>query len=178
MSTTLQRYAMPSGEIGSAGGQTLIAALLPILLAPHAPSAFWIGLVIGSEGLFALVLPYVAGASGDSLSRRFRSILGRRGLLLAVAMPPMALALVLIPFRDSFWSLAGAAVIYFISLHLYATPLRALLIEATPSAAGARCRACSGRCTWPASPSAWWRAGSSSASASGCRSWWAAACWW
>jgi MFS family permease len=131
MSSPLQRYAMPSGEVGSAGGQTLIAALLPMLLAPHAPSAFWIGLVIGSEGLFALVLPYVAGASGDSLSHRFRSILGRRGLLLALAMPPMALALVLMPFRDSFWSLAGAAVVYFISLHLYSTPLRALLIEAT-----------------------------------------------
>jgi MFS family permease len=131
MSSPLQRYAMPAGEIGSAGGQTLIAALLPMLLAPHAPSAFWIGLVIGSEGLFALVLPYVAGASGDSLSRRFRSILGRRGLLLALAMPPMALALVLMPFRDSFWSLAGAAVVYFMALHLYSTPLRALLIEAT-----------------------------------------------
>jgi MFS family permease len=123
---------MPSGEIGSAGGQTLIVALLPILLAPHAPSAFWIGAVIATEGLFALVLPYVAGASTDSLSRRFRGPLGRRGLLLALAAPPMALALVLMPFRDSFWSLAGAAVVYFAALHLYATPLRALLIEANP----------------------------------------------
>jgi MFS transporter, DHA1 family, multidrug resistance protein len=132
MSTPLQRYAMPSGEIGSAGGQTLIVALLPILLAPHAPSAFWIGAVIATEGLFSLVLPYVAGASTDSLSRRFRGPLGRRGLLLALAAPPMALALVLMPFRDSFWSLAGAAVVYFAALHLYATPLRALLIEANP----------------------------------------------
>jgi MFS family permease len=132
MSTPLQRYAMPSGELGSAGGQTLIVALLPILLAPHAPSAFWIGAVIATEGLFALVLPYVAGASTDSLSRRFRGPLGRRGLLLALAAPPMALALMLMPFRDSFWSLAGTAVVYFAALHLYATPLRALLIEANP----------------------------------------------
>jgi MFS family permease len=132
MSTPLQRYAMPSGELGSAGGQTLIVALLPILLAPHAPSAFWIGAVIATEGLFALVLPYVGGAATDSLSRRFRGPLGRRGLLLALAAPPMALALMLMPFRDSFWTLAGTAVVYFAALHLYATPLRALLIEANP----------------------------------------------
>lgn len=123
---------MPAGELGSAGGQTLIAALLPVLLAPHAPATFWIGAVIATEGLFALVLPYVAGATTDSLSARFRGMFGRRGLLLALAAPPMALALMLIPFRDSFWSLAGAAVVYFAALHLYATPLRALLIESTP----------------------------------------------
>jgi MFS family permease len=132
MSSPLQRYMMPTGEFGSAGGQTLIAALLPILLAPHAPSAFWIGAVIGSEGLFALVLPYVAGASSDSVSSRFRSALGRRAFLLALAAPPMALALVLLPFRDSFWTLAGTAVVYFVGLHLYSAPLRALLTDATP----------------------------------------------
>lgn len=123
---------MPAGEIGSAGGQTLIVALLPILLAPHAPATFWIGAVIATEGLFALVLPYVAGASTDSLTSRFKGPFGRRGLLLALTAPPMALALVLIPFRESFWSLAGAAIVYFAALHLYATPLRAMLIESTP----------------------------------------------
>lgn len=123
---------MPAGEMGSAGGQTLIAALLPVLLAPHAPATFWIGAVIATEGFFALVLPYIAGASTDSLTARFKGVFGRRGLLLALTAPPMALALMLIPFRDSFWSLAGAAIVYFASLHLYATPLRALLIESTP----------------------------------------------
>ncbi|HSJ06072.1 MAG TPA: MFS transporter [Longimicrobiales bacterium] len=130
--TRLQRYSMPAGEMGSAGGQTLIAALLPILLAPHAPATFLIGAVIATEGLFALVLPYVAGAATDSLGARIQGRLGRRGLLLALAAPPMALALVLMPFRDSFWTLAGTAVVYFAALHLYATPLRALLIESTP----------------------------------------------
>jgi MFS family permease len=128
----LHRYSMPAGEIGSAGGQTLIAALLPILLAPHAPATFLIGAVIATEGLFALVLPYVAGAATDSLGARLQGRFGRRGLLLALAAPPMALALLLMPFRDSFWTLAGTAVVYFAALHLYATPLRALLIESTP----------------------------------------------
>jgi hypothetical protein len=55
-----KQYALTSGELGSAGGQTLIAALLPVLLAPHAPSTFLIGVVIASEGFFALTMPYVA----------------------------------------------------------------------------------------------------------------------
>jgi MFS family permease len=128
----LAQYALTSGELGSAGGQTLIAALLPVLLAPHAPSTFWIGAVIASEGVFALFLPYLAGVTSDSLPPRFSRFFGPRGALLFVAMPIMAGALLLIPFRDSFWGLAGAAVIYFAALHAYSTPLRALLIDAAP----------------------------------------------
>jgi maltose/moltooligosaccharide transporter len=131
-SSRFQRYALTSGEMGSAGGQTLIAVLLPVLLAPHAPSTIWIGIVIASEGAFGLVLPYVAGAVSDSAPRRFGGAFGRRGRLLVAAAPAMALGLLLIALVDGFWPLAGAAVIYFAALHLYSGPLRALLIDATP----------------------------------------------
>jgi MFS family permease len=127
-----QRYALTSGELGSAGGQTLIAALLPVLLAPHAPSTFWIGAVIASEGVFAIVLPYLAGALTDSVPLRYGGMFGRRGRLLALAAPGMALGLVLIAALDGFFPLAGAAVLYFFALHLYTGPLRALLTDATP----------------------------------------------
>jgi MFS family permease len=127
-----QRYALTSGELGSAGGQTLIAALLPVLLAPHAPSTFLIGAVIASEGAFALVLPYVAGAVSDSAPGEYGGIFGRRGRLLVLAAPAMATGLLLIAALDGFWPLAGAAVIYFAALHMYSGPLRALLIDATP----------------------------------------------
>jgi MFS family permease len=126
------RYTLTSGEAGSAGGQTLIAALLPVLLAPHAPSTFWIGAVIAMEGLFALVVPYLSGAVSDALPVRFTRWFGRRGALLFLAMPFMATALLLLPFRDNFWALAGIALIYFLALHAYSTPLRAMLIDATP----------------------------------------------
>jgi maltose/moltooligosaccharide transporter len=128
----LVRNALTTGEAGSAGGQTLIAALLPVLLAPHAPSTFWIGAVIATEGFFALTLPYLSGAVSDAMPRRFARLFGRRGALLALAMPFMALSLLVIPFRDSFWALAGIAVIYFAALHTYSTPLRAMLVDATP----------------------------------------------
>jgi len=130
--TRFERYALTSGELGSAGGQTLIAALLPVLLAPHAPSTFWIGAVIASEGIFALALPYLAGAISDSAPRKYGGMFGRRGRMLALAAPGMALGLVLIAALDGFWPLAGAAVIYFFALHLYSGPLRALLTDATP----------------------------------------------
>jgi MFS family permease len=127
-----QRYALTSGEMGSAGGQTLIAALLPVLLAPHAPSTFWIGAVIASEGVFAIALPYLAGAVSDSLPHRYGGVFGRRGRMLVLAAPAMAVGLVLIAALDGFWPLAGAAVLYFLALHLYSGPLRALLTDATP----------------------------------------------
>jgi MFS family permease len=127
-----QRYALTSGEMGSAGGQTLIAALLPVLLAPHAPSTFWIGAVIASEGVFAIALPYLAGAMSDSLPHRYGGVFGRRGRMLVLAAPAMAVGLVLIAALDGFWPLAGAAVLYFFALHLYSGPLRALLTDATP----------------------------------------------
>lgn len=127
------RYTVTAGELGAAGGQTLIAALLPVLLAPHAPSTFWIGAVIASEGLFALVVPYLSGAISDSLPPRFQ-IFGPRRTLLALATPVMATALVLIAFLDGFWALSTAAVLYFFSLHAFSTPLRALFIDLTPEA--------------------------------------------
>jgi MFS family permease len=127
-----ERYALTSGELGSAGGQTLIAALLPVLLAPHAPSTFWIGAVIASEGMFALALPYAAGAVSDSAPPRYGAMFGRRGRLLALAAPAMATGLLLIAALDGFFPLAGAAVLFFAALHLYSGPIRALLIDATP----------------------------------------------
>jgi maltose/moltooligosaccharide transporter len=126
------RYGLTAGEMGSAGGQTLIAALLPVLLAPHAPSTFWIGAVIATEGLFALLLPYAAGAFSDSMPPTFSRFFGRRATLLALAAPVLACALLFISFRDSFFGLAGIAVLYFAGLHVYSTPLRALLIDTTP----------------------------------------------
>jgi MFS family permease len=130
--TRAKQYALTSGELGSAGGQTLIAALLPVLLAPHAPSAFLIGAVIASEGFFALTMPYLAGALSDSAPRRLGGVFGRRGRLLVMAAPAMAVGLVLIAALDGFWPLAGAAVLYFFALHMYSGPLRALLVDATP----------------------------------------------
>ncbi|HSJ23365.1 MAG TPA: MFS transporter [Longimicrobiales bacterium] len=126
------RYSLPAGEAGSAGGQTLIAALLPVLLAPHAPSTFWIGAVIAMEGLFALTVPYLSGAVSDALPVRFARWFGRRGALLLCAVPFMAIAIMALPFRDSFWAMAALAMVYFLALHSYSTPLRAMLIDATP----------------------------------------------
>jgi maltose/moltooligosaccharide transporter len=128
----IHRYALTSGELGSAGGQTLIAALLPVLLAPHTSSTFLIGAVIASEGAFALILPYVAGALSDSAPREYGGGFGRRGRLLVLAAPAMATGLLLIAALDGFWPLAGAAVLYFAALHMYSGPLRALLTDATP----------------------------------------------
>ena len=109
-----------------------MVALLPVLMAPYSPSAFMIGFAIGAEGLFALFIPYWAGALSDhlpdSLARRF----GRRSFFLLVMAPIMAAALLLAPFLEGYWWLFAVGVLFFSALHGYLTPLWALMVDTVP----------------------------------------------
>src|SRR5690606_26542963 len=66
----LRQHGLTVGTLGSTAGQTVMVALLPILLAEYAPSAVWIGFAIGGEGVFALLVPYWIGALSDHLPQR------------------------------------------------------------------------------------------------------------
>lgn len=125
----IRRYLLPAAEMGALAGHTLVAALLPVMLRPHTDSTVAIGAVVAINGVFAVLMPYAIGALSDSLPRALRERFGRRGFFLVVAAPVMAAALVFLPFNDSFWSLAGAATIFFAALHSFKTPLRTLVIE-------------------------------------------------
>jgi MFS family permease len=127
-----QEFSITSGTLGATSAQTLMVALLPVLLAEHAPSAVWIGLVIASEGLFSLLLPWVVGRLSDRVPGGTASAVGRRNLFLLIAAPLMALGLVAAPFLGSYWALAGAAFVFFAFLRVYVTPLRALMVDSVP----------------------------------------------
>ncbi len=109
-----------------------MVALLPVLMSAYAPSAFMIGFAIGAEGLFALFIPYWAGALSDalpdSLARRF----GRRSFFLLLMAPVMAVALLLAPFLEGYWWLFAVGMLFFSALHGYLTPLWALMVDAVP----------------------------------------------
>lgn len=133
--STAQRwreYALTSGEMGSAATQTVMVVLLPLLVSEYHDSAFWVGLAVGGEGVFALLVPFVVGAASDRLPDRLAHRFGRRGFFLLAAAPVMAAALVLVPFLHGYWSITAVAFVFFAALHAYMTPLWTLLIDAVP----------------------------------------------
>ena len=128
----MTEYGVTVGSLGSTAGQTVMVALLPVLMAQYSPSAFMIGFAIGAEGIFALFIPYWAGVLSDhlpeSLARRF----GRRSFFLLAMAPIMMAALLLAPFLDGYWWLFAVGMLFFSALHGYLTPLWALMVDAVP----------------------------------------------
>lgn len=127
-----REYGITAGTLGSSAGQTIMVALLPVLLAEYAPSAIWIGFAIGGEGIFALLVPYWIGVLSDLLPDRLARRFGRRSLFLLSAAPIMAVSLAIAPFLEGYWLLAGIAFIFFAAFHGYLTPLWALMVDAVP----------------------------------------------
>jgi MFS family permease len=128
----VDRYGLTAGELGAAASQTLMVALLPVLLRPYAPSTFWIGFAVGGEGFFALTVPFLVGWQSDHLAAGLARRFGRRTLFLAIAAPVMAAVLVLVPFLHGYVPLTVAAFVFFAALQGYLTPLWALMIDAVP----------------------------------------------
>lgn len=130
--TELHEYALTAGELGATAAQTVMVALLPVLLAAHAPSAVWIGVAIGGEGVFALLLPFWSGALSDRLPPRLTRRFGPRMLVVGASALVLAAAVASTPFLSGYWPLAAAAFVSFAGLHAYLTPFWALLIDAVP----------------------------------------------
>lgn len=130
--TILQHYGITAGTLGSTAGQTVMVAVLPILLARYAPSAVWIGFAVGGEGIFALLVPYWVGYLSDHLPPGLARRFGRRTFFLMLAAPIMALAIAVAPFLRGYWPLAAAGFVFFSALHAYLAPLWALLVDAVP----------------------------------------------
>lgn len=129
----LKEYGITAGTLGSTAGQTVMVAVLPILLARYARSAVWIGFAVGGEGVFALLVPYWIGYLSDHLHPRLVARFGRRTFFLLVTAPLMALAMGTAPFLRGYWPIAGAALVFFAALHGYLTPLWALMVDAVPN---------------------------------------------
>ena len=126
------QYALTAGELGATAAQTVMVALLPVLLAAHAPSAVWIGVAIGGEGVFALLLPFWSGALSDRLPPRLARRFGPRMVVVGGSALVLAAAVAATPFLSGYWPLAAAAFVSFAGLHAYLTPFWALLIDAVP----------------------------------------------
>jgi MFS family permease len=131
-SRDLARYALTSGELGAVAAQTVMVALLPVLLARTTSSALWVGVAIGGEGAFALLFPFWAGTLSDRIPARLARRFGRRMVVVGGAALVLAGAVAMTPFVSGYWALAAVAFVAFAGLHAYLTPFWALLIDAVP----------------------------------------------
>ncbi len=138
---TLGEYALTAGELGAAAGQTVLVALLPVLIRKYASSTFLIGFAVGGEGLFALALPFVIGLMSDHLPQGLAHRFGRRSFFLLIAAPVMGATLGLLPFLSGYWLMTGVAFLFFAGLHTYMTPLMALMVDTVPDRKRARVQA-------------------------------------
>jgi Na+/melibiose symporter-like transporter len=89
---------------------------------------FVTGALIGSEGLFALFVPVLAGSWSDHI----RSRLGGRLVFLVVAAPVAAAALVLMPLIGTLAAIALLLPVFYIAYFTYYPPYRALYPDLVP----------------------------------------------
>ena len=123
----LALLAVPS--FGLALSITIVTTYLPVLLSKvSGPTAT--GVLIGFEGLLALVVPGLVGGLSDRTSTRF----GRRLPFVLVGAPLMALALLVMPFFTNFVILAVALLIFYGGYFTYYAPYRAMYPDLVPEA--------------------------------------------
>jgi len=118
------------GAFGLAFSITTTAAYLPPLLGRFTSSGGLIGLVLGSEGVFALTLPLVIGPWSDT----FHTPLGRRRPFMLVALGPMCFCLTLMAFMPTLWLTTLIVLAFFFAYYVYEPPYRGLYPDLLPEA--------------------------------------------
>ena len=122
-------WILGSGAFGLAFSITTTAAYLPPLLHRFTESGTLIGLVLGAEGVFALLLSPVIGPWSDS----FHTPLGRRRPFMLAALGPMGFCLLLMPFMPNLWTTTLIVLAFFFAYYVYEPPYRGLYPDLLPS---------------------------------------------
>jgi MFS family permease len=116
------------GAFGLAFSITTTAAYLPPLLNRFTESGTLIGLVLGAEGVFALLLSPVIGPWSDT----FHTPLGRRRPFMLAALGPMGFCLLLMPFMPTLWTTTLIVLAFFFAYYVYEPPYRGLYPDLLP----------------------------------------------
>jgi MFS family permease len=116
------------GAFGLAFSITTTAAYLPPLLHRFTASGGLIGLVLGAEGVFALLLSPVIGPWSDS----FHTPMGRRRPFMLAALGPMGFCLLLMPFMPTLWTTTLIVLAFFFAYYVYEPPYRGLYPDLLP----------------------------------------------
>lgn len=127
-------WTLGFGALGLAWSVTTVSAYLPPVLEQFTSSSTLIGLVLSSEGIFAILLPLVIGPLSDAT----RTPLGRRRPYMVFAVVPMALALALLAFMPSLWATAFIFFTFSLAYYVYEPPYRGLYPDLIPESAYGR----------------------------------------
>jgi MFS family permease len=127
-------WTLGLGAFGLAFSITTTAAYLPPLLHRFTNSGGLIGVVLGAEGVFALLLSPVIGPWSDS----FHTPMGRRRPFMLVALAPMGFCLLLMPFMPNLWTTVVIVMSFFFAYYLYEPPYRGLYPDVLPPEAFGR----------------------------------------
>jgi MFS family permease len=128
---TVQRrlfWILGFGAFGLAFSITTTAAYLPPLLHRFTDSGALIGLVLGAEGAFALLLSPVIGPWSDS----FHTPLGRRRPFMLAALGPLGFCLLLMAFMPNLWTTTLIVLAFFFAYYVYEPPYRGLYPDLLP----------------------------------------------
>jgi MFS family permease len=121
-------WTLGLGAFGLAFSITTLT-FLPVELGHFTKSGTLIALVLGAEGVFALLLSPVIGPWSDT----FHTPLGRRRPFMLAAIGPMAFCLVLMPFMPNLWTTALVVFAFFFAYYVYEPPYRGLYPDLLPS---------------------------------------------
>jgi MFS family permease len=121
-------WTLGLGAFGLAFSITTTAAYLPPLLHKFTTSGSLIGLILGAEGLFALLVSPVIGPWSDS----FQTPMGRRKPFMLAALGPMGFCLLLMPFMPNLWTACLLVLAFFMAYYVYEPPYRGLYPDLVP----------------------------------------------
>ncbi len=121
-------WTLGFGAFGLAFSITTTAAYLPPLLHRFTGSGALIGLVLGAEGVFALLLSPVIGPWSDT----FHTPLGRRRPFMLAALGPIGFCLLLMPFMPNLWTTTLIVLAFFFAYYVYEPPYRGLYPDLLP----------------------------------------------
>jgi MFS family permease len=121
-------WTLGLGAFGLAFSITTTAAYLPPLLNRFTESGTLIGLVLGAEGVFALLLSPVIGPWSDS----FHTPLGRRRPFMLAALGPLGFCLLLMAFMPNLWTTTLIVLAFFFAYYVYEPPYRGLYPDLLP----------------------------------------------
>jgi MFS family permease len=118
----------------------VLSTYLPVLARRFTSSTAIIGLLVGGEGLIAVLLPVWVGR----LSDRTKTRLGPRLPFLIATAPVAALALAVLPFAPSLHVMAAEVFVFYVAYFSYFSPYRALYPDLVSESASARAQGIQG----------------------------------
>jgi MFS family permease len=142
LSSTERRLILLLGvpSAGLSACLTVLSTYVPVLARRFTASTAVIGVLVGGEGLIAVLIPVWVGRFSDHSDTRW----GRRVPFLLATAPVAALALALVPFAPSLSVMAVEVFFFYLAYFTYFAPYQALYPDLVSEAASGRAQGIQG----------------------------------